>query len=385
MTKEDSLVSEGWKVSDSISTLFTNSNGIYQDGGLALCRDKVGTLWGLFGHSYLGGVSLWKGLHVHTMEKVCDIGYNFKLGKAGEAFEGIPYPDGPRSRGGIWPYGLWIDPEDGRFYCFIHNETGWGGKETSYNAFGKNEGEPDFRHIGLMTSDDSGNSWDFRGWIITSEKPCWTTVYRPGDMVGGQVGKEICLGAGDFTLLVNHRDEFMYIFYTQITFDVETKGCHDAVYAARAPISSKGLPGSWKKLFGESFSEAGNMGRETVVLEKANVPSISYNTFIEKYIMSSYRRECWISGMGACQISMSSDLISWSRPKLLDGSRKDLSKPYFTICNVEDSLVSNETGKTFRLFMESNGTDVEEVQVTISSLENEKEIKAEQMRFLNGL
>jgi len=363
--KKKGVIILRWIVSESSLSQYTNDNGVYQDGTLAFCRDKDGVLWALLGHSHLGGVSLWKGTSVDDMQKQCYIEYNFHLGEAGKAFDGTFYPDGPRSRGQIWPYGLWIDPEDGRFYCFIHNETGWGAKETSYTVFGLNEGEPDFRHIGLMTSDDQGKSWDFRGWIITSNKPCWSEHYRPDGMQGGQRGRDIFLCAGDFTLYVNHKDGYFYIFYTQIEHNIDTKSCYDRIYAARAPIESKGLPGSWKKLYNGSFSEPGNMGKESPVVENANVPCISYNYYLNKYIMTSYRRDCWVSGKGACQVAFSDDLVNWSKPELLAPDRKDLSKPYFTICNTEKEGMHNETGKTFRLFMESNGTDVEKADVTI--------------------
>jgi len=80
--------------------------------------------------------------------------------------------------------------------------------------------------------------------------------------------------------------------------------------------------------------------------------------------MTSYRRDCWYAGKGACQMSLSDDLIHWSKPALLDSSRKDLSKPYFTVCNGEETGFHDETGKVFTILMESNGTDVERVEVT---------------------
>lgn len=366
MLNKTSLVSQGWKITESSLSQFTNHNGVFQDGVLAFCRDCDGALWLLAGHTNLGGISLWKGSSVDDLVKQCGITYNFEMGRAGEAFQGISYPDGPLSRGQIWPNGLWIDQDDGKFYCFIHNETGWGAMDTSYTVNGQQEGEPDFRHIGLMTSGDQGRSWDFEGWVLTSHEPCWTAQYRPEGMAGGQEMKSVNLGAGDFSLLVNDRDGYFYIFYTQMLWDAANNQNSDFLYAARAPINSKGLPGHWHKYYEGAYTEPGNLGKETSIVEKGNIPCVSYNTYLHKYMMTSYRRDYWISGKGACQVSFSDDLHSWTIPIPLDPDREDLSKPYFTICNADISGLHNVTGQQFRLFIESNGTDVYKVDITIA-------------------
>lgn len=367
--RAESLAQQGWKIEPVEKTAYTNDNGVYQDGTLAFHRDVKGELWLLAGHTNLGDVTLWRGRSVNEMEKVCVISFNFALGQAGEAFDSSNYPDGPRSRGQIWPYGLWIDPQDGTFHCFIHNETGWGAGDTSYNAFKQTEGEPDFRHIGLMISKDQGRSWDFQGWVLTSHERCWTTSYQPDGMTGGQEMDTVCLGAGDFSFYINEADGYFYIYYSQIftNFSKDSDVIdQDFIYAARAPISGKGLPGTWRKYHEGSFSEPGNMGRETAVVEGGNVPCVSYNTYLEHFIMTSYNRVNWYAGIGACQLSFSDDLHNWTVPVILD-QQPDLSKPYFTICNTNQTGNHNTTNQTFTLLMESNGTDVYLTQVTINS------------------
>ena len=68
---------------------------------------------------------------------------NFNVGAAGIAFNNMNYPDGPKSRGQIWPCGLYID-SIGKFYCYLHNETGEPAGGTGYNLYGLVEGKRDF-------------------------------------------------------------------------------------------------------------------------------------------------------------------------------------------------------------------------------------------------
>jgi hypothetical protein len=355
-----------WLVSKSHASQFTNANGVWQDGLLGLSRDGKGNLWALVGHTGIGELSVWEGSTVDDLERKYFVKYNFKIGKAGKAFEGSAYPDGPRARGWIWPSGFWVDAEDGKFYAYFHNETGWGAGETGYTAFARKEGEPDFRHIGLMVSDDQGRTWDFKGWILTAHQPSWTNRYKPDAVEGGQDSDLVFLGAGDHSLFVNLQDGYMYLFYGQIAYDLKTNTARkDYVYVARATIESKGLPGAWNKYFEGSFSEPGNMGKETAILEGGAVPNVAYDTYLQKYLLTTYNRPNWYANKGACQISFSTDLVHWTKPTLLAPDRKDLSMPYFTMSNLDASGPTNVLGRVFRLFAGNNGTDVEKVSVVI--------------------
>lgn len=347
----------GWSVSDPKETVFTNRNGVHQDGVLAVSRDKKGKYWVLAGHTYLGGVSVWSGKDIRSMAKEYDINLKFETSVAGVSYNYTNYPDGPRARGGLWPYGLYIDPDNDEFTCFFHNETGWGAQDTCYGAYGQTEGEPDFRHIGVMTSSDYGKNWDFKGWIITANTVSWTQNYKPDQIFfPGQSEDIVSLGAGDFSLFVNDDDGFFYIFYTQIYWSMKDKQVvKDRIYVARSPVSGKGMPGTWKKYYKGSFSEPGNGGRESEILD-GNVPCVSYNTHIGKYMMTSYHRKSWYEGKGACRISFSDNITKWSHPVHLSEKLEFLSKPYFT-CLGKDNKV-NTTGKEFFLLMESNGTDI---------------------------
>ena len=349
-----------WSLSGAHPSEFTEASGVFQDSILAVGRDTSNQLWGVMGQWYGGGLTIWKGTRVDQMKKQYPAEYSFKLSAAGEAFDGIPYPDGPWSRGHIWAMGLWIDPDNNEFYCFVHNETGWDAYGTGYSAFGPATGEPDFRHIGLMTSTNEGRTWDFKGWIITSQYPSWTTRYRPEDVKGGQSSEIIYLGAGDFSMFVNHKDGYMYIFYTQVRYNMATrKGAGSSIYIARSPIASKGLPGTWKKYFGGSFSQPGNMGKESPVLEGVFQGFVAYNDYLKSYMMSA-------GGTGGCHISFSPDLLRWTKPQLLAPGKADLSKAaYFTILNTNETGPPNVLGRVFTLFVAGHGPAVLEVPVTI--------------------
>lgn len=362
-------VDRGWMVSMVAATPFINANGVYQDSILAFRRDSEDILWVLLGHTNLGGVTLWKGNSVDDMELVSEVMYHFKLGPAGEAFNGTRYPSGPLSRGQLWPMGLWIDKTTGTFYCYIHNETGWGAGDTSYTVHEQQIGEPDFRHIGVMSSRDKGLSWDFEGWIISDEAPCWSEKYRPDGITdGGQKLDNICLGAGDFSLFGNERDGYLYIIYTMHCNSYVEGVAHkreNGVYIARAPIGSNGLPGSWMKYYNGAFCEPGLLGKATPIFQEGVIPCVTYNTYLQKYIMTTFNGELWKSGKGALILALSDDLINWTDAAPVVTVRSDLSNPYFTMLNTSESGDLYITGKTFRMFMESNGTDVQKFDITI--------------------
>lgn len=280
------------KVGNATKTVFNNDNDIYQDGTLPLYRDKDGTLWAISGHTHAGHIGMFKGTCLSDLVEVYPTKMNFETGSADNAFNGIKYPEGIKSRGSVWPMGLYICPNTHRFFCFFHNETGWNGKGTGYDAYGlcdKPNGDSDFRHIGLMVSDDEGKTWDFLRWVLTSEQVCFTKAYNPdGINVLGQENKSLSLGSGDFTLFVNERDGFMYLVYNILSFDFDEKrlsGCN--VYLARTRIRNDGIMGDFVKFYDGSFSEPGNFGKETPIVENAWHARITYSENLGAYVMSS--------------------------------------------------------------------------------------------------
>ena len=207
----NSLTELGWQVSPVKKTEYSPDNNLIQDSQVTFWRDKNEKLYSIMGHTNHKAISLWEGSTADNLNKLSDVKFNFTQGPAGDAFMGSCYPDGPRSRGMVWTNSLWIDPEDDMYYWFFHNETGWGAGDTAYTAHAQETGEPDFRHIGKMSSKDKGYSWDFDGWVITTNRVSWTEKYKPEPHLGqGQPIDNFSLGAGDFSVYINEKDGFFY-------------------------------------------------------------------------------------------------------------------------------------------------------------------------------
>ena len=372
----DSLTGEGWSFGDTSSTVFTNANGVYEDGNIGLCRDSNGDLWAITGHTNTGYIKIFKGTTIDNLTFQYNANFNFTpsadadAGVAGTAYNGISYPDGIKSRGSMWPTSLWID-SDGKYYCYFHNETAWNAGGTEYTAKAAAIGEPDFRHIGLMTSNDAGKNWDFEGWVLSANEVCYTTAYRPdGLTTGGQSSDIVSLGAGDNSLYVDTAIGYLYMFYTISNFSMSQDTLiRDGIYVARASIDSKGMPGSWYKYYNGAFTEPGNMGKETPVLTNAVIPSVSYNSYLGKYVMVTYNRSIWNGvDIGPCpaQISTSTDLVNWSKPQVVDFGRTDMGKAYWTICNSDSTGNIKDTDQTITFLYNLWADDVRKVNVTVN-------------------
>ncbi len=347
-------------ISSVQETNLTNKNGVYQDSLIAYDRDASGRIWAILGHTNLGGISVWSGESLCRLQKKYPAEFLFSLGEAGAAFNASTYPDGPLSRGQIWPCGLWIHPDTNRFYCFIHNETGWGAGTSSYTATGFAEGEPDFRHIGMMYSDDNGKTWIFSGWILTAQEPCWTEQFRAGMNTPGQMGGELCLGCGDFSIYAERQSRQLYLFYTKHTIRAESSNVvADQIYLARCAFDELESLSAWRKYTGSGFTEPGNCGRDTAIVGGGAIAAVCRDETGKRYIMSTYNREAWQNGVCTCQISFSDDLLHWTPPERISAERADLSNPYLTICPEHNA---------FRVFMSSNGTGIRSFTLKIYDL-----------------
>ncbi len=216
------------KIGDAKDTCFNNANGVYQDGTTPMYRDVDGTLWAISGHSHCGEIAMFKGTCLDDMVKVWKIETNFSIGHADYAYCGIKYPEGIKPRGSIWPFGLYVCPKTHRFFCWFHNETGWNGRGTAYDAYGLCETpkfDSDFRHIGLMHSDDEGKTWVFDRWVLTANEVAFTKMYNPAsDVMIGQDEGVISLGSGDFCMYIEPDGDYIYIFYDIIRLYINQIG-----------------------------------------------------------------------------------------------------------------------------------------------------------------
>jgi hypothetical protein len=279
------------EIGEGSNTAFLSENGVKQDGTTPMYRDVDGTLWAISGHSHAGIIAMFKGTGVEDLQQIYTIQTNFCVGHCDYAFNGVRYPDGIKARGSVWPFGLYICPKTHRFFVFFHNETGWNGKGTAYDAYGECETpkmDSDFRHIGLMHSDDEGRNWTFDRWVLSGEKPCFTELYNPAeDIAIGQRAKQIELGTGDFSLYVEPDGEYMYLIYNNIHFDVEkVKWSSCNVYIARTRKRDDGIMGDFVKYYNGAFCEPGNFGKETPILKNAWHARIVWLEKYKKYVIS---------------------------------------------------------------------------------------------------
>ena len=354
-------------IGQKMPTPFLNQNGIYQDGTTPMYRDTDGRLWAMSGHSHEGHIGMFCGTCLDDLAELYPIHTLFCVGHADYAFSGIRYPEGVKPRGSIWPFGLYICPGTHRFFCFFHNETGWNGKGTAYDALGpceKPHFDSDFRHIGLMHSDDEGRNWIFDRWVLTAETVCFTEKYNPGaGNARGQQAGEIALGSGDFSLYVEPEGEYMYLLYNVVRVNTETglwESCD--TYVARSRKRADGVMGDFVKYYDGAFCEAGNLGKESVVVPNLWHPRMVWLEVYGLYLLTGSRVHPHVSeGMvdGVMEVRVSEDMLHWSAPVLVEHEGKIFGNHY--VAPVADDAVSPPNviaGDRFSILTNHNGTDV---------------------------
>ena len=364
---KNSLKEYNIKLGESVESAFLNKIDIYQDGTVPMCRDENGKLWAISGHSHMGHIGMFCGDCVENLTEAHPISTDFSVGAAGKAFANIHYPEYVKSRGSVWPFGLYICPNTHRFFCFFHNETGWNGQGTAYDALGSCETpryDSDFRHVGLMHSDDEGKTWFFDRWVLTGEKLCCTDRYIPEDQnLVGQHGDEVNLGSGDFSLFVEPDGEYMYIFYNVIKEDVkkgEWNGCD--VYVARTRKRTDGVMGDFVKYYNGSFCEAGNLGRETVIAGSEWHPRVLYSRTLGEYVMASAavmpNRTLAETIGDYLHLRTSKNLVDWSEPITVERDGKKFGNHYNAIVSGATTEQPNIADDEFLFLTCHNGTDV---------------------------
>ncbi|HXP92912.1 MAG TPA: hypothetical protein VN905_05540 [Candidatus Binatia bacterium] len=153
---------------------------------------------------------------------------------------------------------------------------------------------PFYATVVLARSSDGGLTWTKQGVIISG--------------LDAQQATQAATGAGALTPTAIVSGGFIYVLYREI----DLQSGIDGVAIARAPVSSDGAPGSWKKYFGGSFSTPGLGGVTTplnIVLDPTNKdlrqPHVSFNTYLNTFLMT-------MVGNGGIYVLTSPDLINWS-------------------------------------------------------------------------
>ena len=367
------------RIGEKLPSPFRNAIGIYQDGTTPMYRDTDGKLWAMSGHSHMGHIGMFCGTSLCDLSEVYPIQTNFCVGHADFAFSGIRYPEGVRARGSLWPFGLYICPVTHRFFCFFHNETGWNCKGTGYDALGPCETpayDSDFRHVGLMHSDDEGRNWTFDRWVLTAEEVCFTEKYNPGaGTVRGQPTGVISLGSGDFSLYVEPEGAYIYLFYNIIRADMTAarwRSCD--VYVARTRKRCDGVMGDFVKFYDGGFCEAGNLGKETAIARYAWHPRVVWLRKYGLYMMTASLAPADSQGgfvRDQAQVRFSRDLLHWSQPVPLVREGQPFGNHYIAAVSGGNSgQPSVVEGDTFCFLCNHNGTDVDRFPACIVEQEH---------------
>ncbi|MBQ4065982.1 MAG: hypothetical protein IJD10_07765, partial [Clostridia bacterium] len=357
----DNFLMNKISIGKKIETPFQQKLGIYQDGTTAMYRDVDGKLWAVTGHTNGGHIGVFCGTCLDDLAEVHVAYFNFVVGHADYAFDGVRYPGGIKARGSVWPFGLYICPVTHRFFVFFHNETGWFGRGTAYDSFGLCETpklDSDFRHIGLMHSDDEGASWTFDRWVMSGEEPCFTDRYNPaGDIAIGQKHPKIALGTGDFSLYVDPaEDGYLYLFYNNVHIDTEAdrwESCN--VYVARSRKRRDGIMGDFVKYYNGVFCEPGNCGKESPIVPNAWHAGVVWSEKYGKYIMTSTafdpaNEEPPYFVATTMEVRVSDDMLHWSEPVRVYRDGELFGNHYVKI--VPDDTASQPnliTGDTFSI------------------------------------
>ncbi|MEU0599842.1 RICIN domain-containing protein [Streptomyces sp. NPDC006393] len=143
--------------------------------------------------------------------------------------------------------GVWVDPDTGDWYGLVHNEF-------TPQPFGDGL---HYDAIDYAVSKDQGRTWTIEDHVITSP---YST--RRGDTTAFPQ-QTYHYGDGDPRLFVDTASGYFYVFYGSRI--VEKGGGWKAFHAhvARAPISGKMAPGSWRKWYDGSWSQPGTGGEES--------------------------------------------------------------------------------------------------------------------------
>lgn len=206
-----------------------------------------------------------------------------------------------------WFCGFWIDA-DGIWYGYLHAEDMQDIPE-SWRGWGN-----DLRTIALWTSRDQGANWDYVGPVVTiADRYTMPPAAQQGWPRNG--------GAGDHKLVVSPKHDFLYLLYTNFTYDKPLgEGIDNArgnLAIARSKLSMDGVPGPWCKFYQGDFTEPGVGGDETWLSSPAagdvdnSQRTVTWSRYLNRYVMIFSPRSA------GCRITFSDDLIHWDQSTVL--------------------------------------------------------------------
>jgi hypothetical protein len=206
-----------------------------------------------------------------------------------------------------WFCGLWADNED-LWYAFLHAEDKQDIPEN-WRGWGN-----DLRTIALWTSRDQGANWEYAAPVVT-------IADRFPMPPASQMGWPRNGGAGDHKLVVSPKRDFLYILYTNFTYEKPVEEGVDCARGnlaiARARLSPEGAPGPWYKFYEGDFAEPGVGGNETWLSSPAagdpdnSQRTVTWSRYLNRYVMIFSPRSA------GCRITFSDDLIHWDESTVL--------------------------------------------------------------------
>lgn len=143
--------------------------------------------------------------------------------------------------------GVWVDPDTGDWYGLVHNEF-------TPQPFGDGL---HYDAIDYAVSTDQGHTWKIKDHVLTSP----FSTERGDDSAFPE--QTFDYGDGDPRLYADVASGYFYVFYGSRVVDKggSWKAFHGHV--ARAPISAKMAPDSWRKWYDGAWSEPGKGGQES--------------------------------------------------------------------------------------------------------------------------
>ncbi|MFL9678450.1 RICIN domain-containing protein [Streptomyces sp. KL110A] len=163
--------------------------------------------------------------------------------------------------------GMWVDPDTGDWYGLVHNEF-----TPQPFADGIH-----YDGIDYAVSKDQGRTWTVKDHVITS--PYSTDR---GDTAAFP-GQTYHYGTGDPRLFADTASGYFYVFYGSRI--VNKGGGWAAFYGhvARAPISGKMAPGTWRKWYDGAWTQPGVGGRESTMVPVGTGSTTGYVPTAKEY------------------------------------------------------------------------------------------------------
>ncbi|MFV0126398.1 ricin-type beta-trefoil lectin domain protein [Streptomyces sp. HMX112] len=154
--------------------------------------------------------------------------------------------------------GVWVDPDTGWWYGLVHNEF-------TPRPFGDGL---HYDAIDYTVSKDKGKTWTIAGEAITS--PFST---KRGDTAAFP-NETYHYGDGDPRLFVDYPSGYFYVFYASRVLNKSGSSQNKwHQHVARAPISQKMTPSSWKKWYNGAWTSPGVGGAESNIIPSEGIGS----------------------------------------------------------------------------------------------------------------